>query len=89
VSQQPSPVLRFEGEKDCAVQYPESSFLPDIKLSWRNSHLHSSLNCIWSSGMRSDYKMVCFGHSLVVFDFSYGLTQDCRLVCQNVWTPCV
>jgi len=33
--------------------------------------------------------MVCFGHSLVVFDFSYGLTQDCRLVCQNVWTPCV
>jgi len=34
VSQQPAyPVFRFEGQK---VPYPASSFLPDIKLSWRN-----------------------------------------------------
>jgi len=34
VSQQPAyPVFFFEGQK---VPYPVSSFLPDIKLSWRN-----------------------------------------------------
>jgi len=34
VSQQPAyPVFCFEGQK---VQYPLSSFLLDIKLSWRN-----------------------------------------------------
>jgi len=33
-SQQPAyPVFCFEGQK---VPYPVSSFLPDIKLSWRN-----------------------------------------------------
>jgi len=36
VSQQPAfSVFCFEGQK---VPYPASSFLPDIKLSWRKSH---------------------------------------------------
>jgi len=36
VSQQPAfPVFCFERQK---VPYPASSFLPDIKLSWRKSH---------------------------------------------------
>jgi len=34
VSEQPAyPVFCFEGQK---VLYPVSSFVPDIKLSWRN-----------------------------------------------------
>jgi len=38
VSQQLAfPVFCFEGQK---VPYPASSFLPDIKLSWRTSHYY-------------------------------------------------
>jgi len=38
VSQQPAfPVFCSEGQKE---PYPASSFLPDIKLSWRTSHYY-------------------------------------------------
>jgi len=38
VSQQPAfPVFCFEGQK---VPHPASSFLPDIKLSWRAFHYY-------------------------------------------------
>jgi len=45
VSQQPAfPVFCFKGQK---VPYLASSFLPDIKLSWRTSHQWCAGSGFW------------------------------------------
>jgi len=71
VSQQPAfPVFCFEGQN---ALYPPSSFLPDIKLSWRASHY---CQCV---RVGSDYKILSSSDSSVVFGFSFdALTQDCK-----------
>jgi len=53
------PVFCFEGQK---VPYPASSFLPDIKLSWRTSvadtlwsaHILKKTPICWESTMQND-----------------------------------
>jgi len=69
--QQPAfPVFYFEGQK---VPYPASSFLPDIKLSWRTSHYyqHGRVGSVW--------KILSSSDSFVVFGFSFDvLAQDCK-----------
>jgi len=71
VSQQPAyPVFCFEGQK---VPYPVSSFLPDIKLSWKNL---TTVNMVeWQVTRQSSVRV----NSFVVFVFSFDvLTQDCK-----------
>jgi len=71
VSQQPAfPVFCFEGQK---VPYPASSFLPDIKLSWRKSHYYQH------GRMGSDKTILSSSDSFVVFGLSFDvLSQDCK-----------
>jgi len=72
VSQQPAyPVFCFEAQK---LPLPASSFLPDIKVSWRNlTNFNNMLE--WEAT-----RQVSSSNSFVgcVFSF-YVLTQDCKL----------
>jgi len=80
VSREPAfPVFYFERQK---VQYPASSFLPDIKLSWRKSPHYQQGRV----GLGSDKTIFSSSDYFVVFEFSfYVLTQD---ISQKFSTPC-
>jgi len=71
VSQQRAfPVFCFERQK---VPCPASSFLPDIKLSWRKSHYYQH------GRVGSDKTILSSSDSFVVFGFSFDvITQDCK-----------
>jgi len=80
VSQQPAfLVFCFEGQK---VPYPSSSFLPDIKLSWRTSHYYQV--SMWSSGKWLENQF----EWLLLLYLVFLLMYLHKLVNQNFWTPC-
>jgi len=65
VSQQPAfPVFCFEGQK---VPHPASSFLPDIKLSWRAFHYYQH------GRVGRDKTILSSSDSFVVFRFSFNV----------------
>jgi len=78
VPQQPAyPVFCFEGQK---VPYPVSSFLPDIKLSWRNL---TNVNLVeWQVTRQSSVRvtpLLCLVFPLMYFH---------KIVSKKFWTPC-
>jgi len=73
VSQEPAfPVFCFEGQK---VPYPASSFLPDIKLSWRRSHYCTVKVSMWSSGKRLDNRQFEWLFCCICFFFWCAYTR--------------
>jgi len=78
VSQQPAyPVFRFEGQK---VPYPASSFLPDIKLSWRNL---TTVNMVeWEVARQSSVRVTPLLYLVFLLMYLH------KIVSQNIWTAC-
>jgi len=78
VSQQPAcPVFCFEGQK---VPSPISSFLPDIKLSWRNL---TTVNMFeWQVTRQSSVRLTPLLYLVFLLMYLH------KIVSKNNWTPC-
>jgi len=78
VSQQPAyPVFCFEGQK---APYPASSFLLDIKLSWRNL---TTVNMVeWEATSESSVRVTPLLYFLFLLMYLH------KILSQNFWTPC-
>jgi len=77
VSQQPAyPVFCFEGQK---VPYPVSSFLPDIKLSWRNL---TTVNMVeWQVTRQSSVRVTPLLYLVFLLMYLH------KIVSKKFWTP--
>jgi len=78
VSQQPAyPVFCFEGQQ---VLYPVSSFLPDIKLSWKNL---TTVNMVeWQVTRQSSVRATPLLYLVFLLMYLH------KIVSKNFWTPC-
>jgi len=78
VSQQPEyPVFCFEGQK---VPYPASTFLPDIKLSWRNL---PTVNMVeWQVTRQSSVRVTPLLYLVFLLMYLH------KIVSKIFWTPC-
>jgi len=78
VSQQPAyPVFCFEGQ---TVPDPASSFLPDIKLSWRNL---IAVNMVeWEVTRQSSVRVTPLLYLVFLLMYLH------KIVSKNFWTPC-
>jgi len=77
---QSTPTISSFGFEGQIVPYPASSFLPDIKLSWRNL---TAVNMVeWELIRQSSVRLTPLLYLLFLLMYLH------KIVCQNLWTPC-